>query len=216
MSPFLAPPDFLAILLSLLFLTAITIGLSLNNPIHLIDEKMINFNYVICLNYFIILFFESYMVRFTTPNYAYLKNLLPYKASTIIKIDIILELLGFKIVLLPFVLIWFFVFINPQEIILLNWTNLLGFVFILMGYVNSCLLTTIIKLRKNHYDFNLNKNLIKLFFFALIILSVVNYNSKFIRLDTIEALYGLGISLLILNLVFVKYIYFINMHYDRI
>lgn len=215
MSPFLAPPDFLAILLSFLFLSAITIGLSLENPIDLLDDKIINFNYIICLNYFIILFFESYIVNYTTPNYKYIKILLPLNINKIIIVDVLTEVFSYKILSLCFLGISYLIFLNYYEVTAMSGINLIGVLLVLLSYINSCLLIVIIKNKKSNY-LDQNKNIIKLFFFILIIVSVINYNIKLVNFDAIDTTYGLGILIIILNIIFVNYIYFVNVRYDRI
>jgi len=199
MSPFIAPPDFLAILLSLLFLSVVTVGLSFDNPIIFFNKRIINFNYVIILNYLIALFFEGYIFNYYTPNYKYLKLLFPYKIKRIIVIDLLLEIFSFKFLLLVF----FFM-------------SYLGFIFFILSYINSCFLVCIIKCIKRINVLNQNKNLFKTIFFLLIAMAIINDNYKLIKFDEISTLFILGMIIFFLNILFLFFLYRINVFYDKI
>ncbi len=216
MSPFIAPPDFLAILLSLLFLSVVTVGLSFDNPIIFFNKRIINFNYVIILNYLIALFFEGYIFNYYTPNYKYLKLLFPYKIKRIIVIDLLLEIFSFKFLLLVFFFMSYLILFNSFETTLNHRINLLGFIFFILSYINSCFLVCIIKCIKRINVLNQNKNLFKTIFFLLIAMAIINDNYKLIKFDEISTLFILGMIIFFLNILFLFFLYRINVFYDKI
>lgn len=80
MTPFIAPPDFLAIILGVAFFCLLALGLASENPILFNNIKIFNYNYLVAyvyLFFLFFLFFDGYISDYYTPNYQYLKLTMP-------------------------------------------------------------------------------------------------------------------------------------------
>lgn len=216
MSTFKAPPDYVAIVLSIGFISGLVVAISSENPIIINQEKILNFNYVVIFFYVASFFFEGYILDYYTPNYQYVKLAFPVKLSKLIFIDFLGEILSYKIALIIFFIIAFVALSGNFKIVLWNSFNIVGFFLIVLSYVNSCLLVQVIKNKMRSNAFSFHKNFFKLLFFTLLIIAALNKNLKLIKFDELNTLYWFLVFSLLLTVTFVFIIFRINMKKDRI
>ncbi|MCF6350338.1 MAG: hypothetical protein L3J23_04835 [Flavobacteriaceae bacterium] len=196
MTTFKTSPDFIVLILSLALLTMMAYGVSSENFIEIETDKLINYNFLIVFNFFIIFFFEGYIYKYNTPNYRYIKLLLPYKRNVILMIDLIYELFSYKGILILLNICYLFIFCYVYELSILHTFNLVGFLLLFITFVNSILLVRIIKEKMKGNAFDFHKNFYKIFFTLILILAVINSNLDIINLNSVKAIFRiLGFSI---------------------
>lgn len=216
MSTFKAPPDFIAIVISIGFISVLTVALAYENPLIVDEIKILNFNYIVALFYIISFFSEAYILSLYTPNYRYIKLLIPNRATKQICIDTLSEIVSYKLFILLFVFVAFFVLSSTYKIALWEKFNIIGILLIILSYLNSCLLIQLIKDKMRKNAFNLNTNLFKLLFFLLLAISIVNSNLNIVNFKDIKVMYALLLISTVLPFIFLLIIFRINVKQDRI
>lgn len=216
MTYFKAPPDFIAILLSLLTLSIVTIGLASENPLIFNEEKLLNYNYTVFSVYLISFFFEGYLNNHYAPNYKYLKLVLPTNLKKQLFIDFLFEFLSYKLFLLLPYIFSFYIFKETYSLDFNLFIALKGLFFIMISYINACLLMQFIKCNMKEKAFNFHKNFFKLFFFILIVIATLNKNLKFINLNTMEAMNILFFSSFLITFLLVFLIVKTTLNQDKI
>jgi hypothetical protein len=216
MSTFRAPPDYIAIVLSIGFISGLIVAISSENPIIINQEKILNFNYIAIFFYVASFFFEGYILDYYAPNYQYVKLIFPVKLSKLIFIDFLGEIFSYKIIFIIFFILAFVALSNNYKIELWNSFNIVGIFLIILSYVNSCLLVQVIKNKMRSIAFSFHKNFFKLLFFTLLIITTLNKNLKLIKFDELNTLYWFLVFSLLLTVTFVFIIFRINMKKDRI
>jgi hypothetical protein len=216
MSPFKTPPDFIAIILSIGFITFLTVALASENPFIVNEKKILNFNYIVFFFYIASFFSEGYIIGFYTPNYKYIKLLFPMKLKTQILLDFLSELFSYKILILIFSLLSFIIVSITYKITLWSSLNIVGIILIILSYINSCLLIQLIKDKMRKNAFNFNKNFFKLFFFLLMVIATINSNLNFVNFKELKTAYSFLIISIFLPIFFVLIIFRINTKQDKI
>lgn len=216
MTTFIAPPDFIAIILSIIFFSFITTAIAAEKPFRVNDLNILNYNYIVFLIYLFTFFFEAYILNFYTPNYKYIKLIYPLKLKQQIFIDVLSEMFSYKIFLFTFLFISFFSLKSSYNITLFNNLNIFGILLIMLTYLNSCLLIRIIKDKMKSKAFDFHKNFFKLFFILLLIIATINNNLEILNFTEVKVLYILLFSSFILASLFIIILFAINSKLDKV
>jgi len=216
MTVFKTPPDYIALILSIGIITILTMGMAAESPLMFNNKRILNFNYIVNLFYLASFFFEGYIFNYYTPNYQYIKLLFPIKLKRQFFIDLLIEIFSYKIFLILFSILGFFIFSKTYKIVFWSGLNLLGLFLIILSYINSCLLIIAIKNKMKRDAFNFRKNFFKLFLFFMALILIINQNRKLIDFDSIKTFYTLLIASIILTIVLILIIFRITIKEDKI
>jgi hypothetical protein len=193
MTPYLTPPDSIALIILILIITSLVTIISFDNSIVFEHKKYFNFTYVNILTYLGIFFFESYIENAHTPNYNYIKIIVPLRIERILFNDLLLEICSYKFIFIFSFLINYFYFFD--ETLFFHWINYLGLFSVFVSYINICIIMRLFKdiSRKNKMEISINS--FKLLFLLLFVILTINSNCRIIRFDNLLTL----IYLLFLN-----------------
>lgn len=188
MSTFNAPPDFIAIVLSIGFMTTLATAIAFENPIIFNNIELLNFNYIVVFFYLSIFFFDGYISKSYTPNYKYIRLLYPQKIKTQIYHNLLFEILSFKIVFLIFFFIAYIIFSYSYDIVFFNIINLKGIFLIGITYLNTCIIVRLVKdiIRKKIQGYQ--NNFFKILFTLLFVVWVYNHNTKVINFNLYQTM----------------------------
>jgi len=208
MSTFNAPPDFIAIVLSIGFMTILATAMAFENPLIFENIELFNFNYIVVFFYLGILFFDGYISKSYTPNFKYVRLLYPQKLKTQIYHNILFEILSFKIFFVIIFFISFIIFSYSYDISIFHKQNIKGVFLIGITYLNICIIVRLVKdsVRKKIQGYQ--NNFFKILFTLLFIVWVYNHNTKIISFNLYQTMVKvLYISFLLLITLLFTYSY---------
>lgn len=97
MSPFFSPPDFIGILLSIIFITLLTSFISFEKATNSGSPNL----YILYFSFILqSIFFDNYIYSYFTPNFFDFKKTLPINIKSKIVLDFIIEFFNYKIFIL--------------------------------------------------------------------------------------------------------------------
>lgn len=214
MSPFIAPPDFIAILISLILIGGLTTIYAFEESLVVSNNIILNYNYISIFIYITLLFFEAYIQNFYSPNFYYLKLTIPVCTIKLIWFEILLEMFSYKFV---FILTIFFVslFLSGQ-IKVFHIFNFLGWGLILAVYLNVCLLIIILRYFSIKKSFHLGINFLKLMLSILLIMFILNKSNLYLNFKSIQTFYTLLFINLFVTLILTIKIWMLYNYDDKI
>lgn len=209
-------PEYLGLIAVIVLSSLMFTGISCEEII--VDGKLKYMNFNILALYFFLapILSDVFMYNFYDINYKYFKLLYPFKSLKIIFIDMLLELLSYKLFFILFFVILYIPFCITYDLTFIDNKSLKGFCLIVSMYINACLFVRLIKDIGKDMFFKSYKNYLKLFLVFIVVLLVVNENTKTFTLSKFEtAFFLLYISFLSL-IVLSGTLYLINIKNDRI
>ena len=191
-------PEYIGLICVVLVFSFMVLGISSDESILINNKKIINYNYLI--NYFFVIpiILESLIAKDYMPNYDKLKIIFPFSKLKILMIDLFIELLGFKIIILVFTIILYIPFSYIFKLDTMCLELLYVFALVLLSYVNSCFIIRIIKIKSR--DNLMNKNFLKIIVLLFLIVSISMSYSIFLLFLLLLLLLIINILLLIKNL----------------
>ncbi len=208
-------PEYIAIFTVIGLFTMIFMGVSSEEIIVHNNNKYMNFN-ILALYFFITpILSDIFMNNFYDVNYKYFKLLFPFNIFKTITIDVLLEILNYKLLFIFFFIALYIPFCSVYELSYINQNAIIGFCLVIIMYLNACLSIRLIKYLWNENFMKVYKNYLKAFLIILGALFIVNENTKTLTLNSFETTIHLSFFSVGLTILLTSAIFLINIKNDK-
>lgn len=208
-------PEYFAVIIMITLSTTICMGVSSEELIIYESNRYINFNILTIYFFLFPILAEVFMYDYYDTNYKYFKILFPFKTKKNILIDVLIEILSYKLLLLIIFLVLFVPFSFVYNFKSLDTKSIFGFFLIIISYVSSCIFIRIIKDVGKDNFINSYKNHLKLILAIFIVFFIFNENTKMLPLNKFSTLTFLLVFLIVLNTLSFTLLFQINSKNDR-